>query len=94
MEETKELAIDVTYPHIDVYRTYYNGELNGYEACTHAGYVMYDTTATDIELNPDTMEEIPVMYYYTATYMPKNYNFNNFHYVAALKDSVDGTYIF
>lgn len=92
---TKELATDITYPHIDIYRKYRDDEHTAYEARTHEGYVMYDTTENHIDYNPDTSEYFPVTYYYTFMGMPKTYNFEtNFHMVAVPRDSVDENYIF
>jgi hypothetical protein len=79
---------------MSVYERYLNGEFAGWEIRANEGYVFYDTTENFTELNPDTMEEIPVIYYYTLALKNKNYNWNNFHYVAVPRDSVDENYIF
>jgi hypothetical protein len=55
---------------------------------------MYDTTVNNTEMNPETMEEIPVIYYYTNVDCPMNYNFDNFTWVAVSRESVDEDYIF
>ena len=82
------------YPNITVEKKYYEGVFSGWRITANEGYVFYDTTANDTELDPDTMEETPVTYYYTLAYKNKNYNWNNFHYVAVLRSSVDENYIF
>lgn len=99
---TYELATDIVFPFIDVYRRYRDGVLTGYKVCTQEGYVMYDTTATDTEIaidpetglemqDPETGEyiEVPTTYYYTLMYCPLNTDFNNFTWVAVPRDSVD-----
>lgn len=91
---TKELNTNYNFPHIDIYNRLCDGVLSGYQAISHDGYVMYDTTANNTETDPETMEEIPVTYYYTLRGFPKTFNFNNFTWVAVPRDSVDENYIF
>lgn len=82
------------YPNITVYEKYIDSEFRGWEIRANEGYVFYDTTAENYEPDPDTMELIPVIYYYTIASKNRNYNWNNFHYVAVPRDSVDENYIF
>ena len=91
---TYELATDYNFSHINLYRRYKDGVFNGWKAETEEGYVMYDSTANDTEFDPITMEERPVTYYYVGTTLPKNYNIDNFPYIAVPRDSVDENYIF
>lgn len=91
---TQEEATDIVFPNITVYRRYRDGVHCAYEVYTNDGYVMYDATANYTEVNPDTMEEIPVTYYYTWLTCPVSYNFDNFPWVAVPRDSVDENYIF
>ena len=77
-EYTIELATDITFPHIDIYRKYCDGELYGYRALTHDGYVMYNTAANDTD--PETGE--PVTYYCERAEFPKTKNFDNFSWTA------------
>jgi hypothetical protein len=91
---TEELNTNFNYPHIDIFNRLRDGELTGYQARTHEGYVMYDTTANNTEQDPDTFEEIPVTYYYILRGFPKTYNFDNFPWVAVPRDSVNENYIF
>ena len=91
---TRELAADIVFPNINVYRIFKDGVLDGYEVKTADVYVMYDTAANDTELDPDTMEEVPVTYYYTIMSCPKTKDFSNFTWVAVPRDSVDENYIF
>lgn len=91
---TEELNTNYNYPHIDIFNRYCDGELSGYQARTHEGYVMYDPNANDTELDPETMEERPVIYYYTLRGMPRTANLDNFPMIAVPRDSVDENYIF
>lgn len=89
-----EVATDITFPNITIERRYSDGVLMGYRMRANEGYVFYDINANDTELDPETLEEIPVTYYYTIAIIPLNYNFDNFHWVAVPRDSVDENYIF
>lgn len=82
------------YPNITVYDKYLHNVFEGWEIRAHEGYAFYDTTEENYELDPNTMEQMPVTYYYTIASKPKKYNWNNFHYVAVPRDSVDENYIF
>lgn len=91
---TYELATDYNFPHINVYRRYYDGEFNGWKAETVEGYVMYNPNVINTEYDEETDTEIPVTYYYIRTTLPKIYNMDNFPYIAVPRDSVDENYIF
>lgn len=88
------LATEYNYPNIEIYRRMVDGVQNGWKIATVEDYVMYDTTANDMEHDPETDEYVPVTYYLTVAHKPQNYNWNNFHYVAVPRDSVDENYIF
>lgn len=91
---TYELATDLNYPNINIYRRYYNGEFNGWKAETAEGYVMYNPNEENYEPDPITGEMVRVNYYYTITTLPLRYNIANFPYIAVPRDSVDENYIF
>ena len=91
---TEELATDKVFPHIAVYRTFMDGVQNGWRLATEAEYVMYDSTDKNVWVDPDTMEETPVTYYYTGAELPFLYDFSAFPWVAVPRDSVDEEYIF
>ena len=97
-EYTTELATDITFPHILVYRRYRDGEHSGYKVLTEEEYVMYDTTEPAEEPIYDRHGNIigyrPCQYYYTRLECPVNFDFDNFTYVAVPRDSVDNNYIF
>lgn len=94
MAWTRELNTNFNFPNIGIYNVLNDGVHMRYEAIPNEGYVMYDTNRNDTELNPDTMEEIPVIYYYTLAGFPLNFNFDNFTWVAVLRSEVDENYIF
>ena len=95
MAYTYVLSTEFSFPNISVYTRYWNEtEFSGYRINANEGYVFYDTTANDTEIDPETMEERPVIYYRTLAYLPRNYNMDNFPYVAVPRDSVDENYIF
>lgn len=90
------LPTDYNFPNL-IIEGVYNAETNAhinYRVTPAEGYVFYDTNANDVETDPDTGEEIPVIYYKVLAYIPKNFNFDNFPYVAVLRSSVDENYIF
>lgn len=91
---TYEVATEFTFPNITVFRKYRDGVHVSWRFAPNAGYVMYDTTANDVELDPETMESRPVIYYYTSADCPLNYPFDNFTWVAVPRESVDENYIF
>lgn len=97
-EYTEQLATDIVYPNLLIYRQYEDGEHYGYRLTPAEGYVMYDTRREDTEPkeDPETgeMVEMPVTYYYTVAYLSLNTNFDNFPWVAVPRESVDENYIF
>lgn len=90
---TKEIATDITFPNITVWRQYKDGVHYGFEVRTNDGYVMYDTEEQNYEIDEDG-NEYPVTYYYRVMYCPLRYDFDNFTYVAVLRSEVDENYIF
>ena len=93
-EYTREVATDITFPNITIYREYMDGVHSGYEAYPNEGYVMYDTTDENYDFDPDTLEMIPVTYYYTRAGFPATFDFANFTWVAVPRSEVDENYIF
>ena len=88
------LPTEHNFPNLTIEGMYSEGVLSGYRLTANEGYVFYDSTANDTEMDPVTMMPIPVTYYYTLAYMPKNYNFANFPYVAVPRSSVPENNIF
>lgn len=91
---TNELNTSYNYPNIDIYNILKDGVLNGYEARTHEGYVMYNSTANDTEPDFENGGEKSVTYYYRRVGFPLRYNFDNFPWVAVPENEVDENYIF
>ena len=90
---TYEISTEHVYPNLTIYNKLNNGVLAGYKVTANEGFVFYDTTANDVEMNEEGIE-VPVTYYKTVALLPLNMNFNNFPYVAVPRDSVDENYIF
>ena len=91
---TFEVAEDIVFPNMTVYRKFKDGVHSAYRVNANDGYVMYDTTANNTELDPDTMEEISVNYYYRMVGVPLSVNWSTFPYVAVPENEVDENYIF
>lgn len=89
-----EIATEYNFPNITLYKVLKDGEHVRWRFVSNDGYVVYNTTANNTELDSDTMEEIPVVYYYTNVDCPLNYNFNDFTWIAVLRTDVDENYIF
>lgn len=89
-----EVNPNYSIPNITVYNKYCDGEHYAFKVVPNDGYVMYDSTANNIELDPDTMEEISVIYYYRSSDIPlRSENYINV-WVAVLETEVDENYIF
>lgn len=97
-EYTFVVAEEFNYPNITIYKKLCDGVQTAWRMNANEGYVFYDVNANDVEtqFNPETglEEEVPVTYYYTVRSIPLNYNWNNFHWAAVPRDSVDENYIF
>ena len=81
----EKVANDFNFPNITIYRVYVDGFVSSYRARPNAGYVMYDPAANDTILDPNTMQEIPIIYYPPVAGFPKTYDFAKFPYTAVLK---------
>jgi hypothetical protein len=82
------------YPNLTVYDRFADDAPVGWKLEADEGYVFYDQNANNTEIDPETMEQRPAIYYYTITLMPRNYNWNNFAFVAVPRGSVNENYIF
>jgi len=82
------------YPNMTVYDRFVDGVQNGWRLNANEGYVFYDTTENNTEPDPITGEERPVTYYYTVAYIPRNYPWARFPYVAVPRSEVDENFIF
>ena len=91
---TEQIANEIFFPNITVKKIVKDGVLSRYEAKANDGYVMYDPSVTEKELDPDTLEEKDVTYYRTVAGFPKDYNFSKFPYKTKPRALVDPKYIF
>lgn len=76
------------YPNLTVCDRLRDGEPKGWRVTANEGYVFYDENAEDTILNLETNKIEPITYYYTISYLPSSFNWDNFSYVAALHNSV------
>jgi hypothetical protein len=81
------------YPNLTVYDRLKDGVLSGWKVIPNDGYVMYDTTDNNTELD-ENGNEIPVTHYYTQANLSPYTNWGNFSWVAVLRSEVDENYIF
>lgn len=79
------------YPGMTVYDCFSDGVPSGWRVNANEGYVFYDTTANDVELDESGMVEVPVTYYYVIRHLSKFYNWANFALVSVPRDSVEET---
>ena len=91
---TYEVATEYSYPNITLYKSLRDGVQTGWRINANEGYVFYDTTAINLETDPDTMEDIQVTYYYVVAALPMREDMVNFRWVAVPRGSVDENYIF
>lgn len=82
------------YPNMTVEKRYYNNEFAGWRVMANDGYVIYDDNEECTEFDILTLKEVPVKYYFAATYKNPRYNWSKFNYVAELREQVDEKYIF
>ena len=78
-----EVATGLEYPNITILRRMVDGVCKGYRVNANDGYVIYDATANNTEIDPETMKEAPVAYYFSGAFLPSSFNFERFPYVAA-----------
>lgn len=82
-ENTFELATDIVLENMTAYRKFVDGELSAIRVYANEGYVIYDTTDENYETDPDTMEEIPVIYYFPMVTVPAaRFSVDTFTWVA------------
>lgn len=70
------------------------GEPAGSRVVANEGYVFYDSEAHNTITNIETMEEIPIIYYYRVRYFPRSYDWSDFSLVAVEENSVPSEQIF
>lgn len=85
---TYEVATEFNFPNITIYKRLRDGIQTGWRANANEGYVFYDPNEINLELDPETGEDIQVTYYFRVSYLPLNHNFANFRYVAVPESEV------
>ena len=96
---TFEDAPDIVLENMTAQRKYADGVLSAVRVYANEGYVIYDTTANDMESveDPDTGKfiERPVTYYYTMVTVPATqFSVDTFTWVAVPRSEVAENYIF
>jgi hypothetical protein len=88
---TREINTNFNFPNIDIINIYKDGVLNGYEARPQEGYVMYSLSevGTFDVMNPETGEITHETPYFVLIGIPLTFNFDNFDYVAVLRDTIN-----
>lgn len=94
MEITYTVSPTYTLPNITVEEKRADGVLKAHRLTVHDGYIMYDSNANDTEIDPETMEEVPVTYYYRQATVNIRVPFENWGWVAVPRSEVDENYIF
>lgn len=70
------------YPNLTVCDRLRDGVPMGYRLTPNKGFVFQDTRENFTELDEETGEEIPVTYYRTLAYLPRDFRFDSFPFVA------------
>lgn len=92
---TEVIAPDIVLENMTAYQQLHDGEPFAIRVYANEGYVIYDTTAEDYELDPETEKEVPVTYYYTMVTVPASaFSADAFAWVAVPRSEVNENYIF
>lgn len=92
-EHIYEMANEFNLPNITVYKWLNNGVFVGWKIEANNNYVFYDPNDNSTGIDQVTGETIFVTYYHKTAYLPKNYNFNKFSWIAVNENEVDKNYI-
>ena len=84
----------ITLPNITVEEVLQDGVLIGHRLTANDGYVIYNTNANDVEYDPDTLEEIPVINYFRQATIPVRVPVENWSWVVVLETTVPADRIF
>lgn len=90
---TYEKATEFNFPNITIYKRMKDGVQTGWRMNADAGYVFYDVTADDTEMDFETNQEVPVTYYSRVRYLQLKRDFTNFPFIAVPESEVDKKYI-
>ena len=89
MDYRKEINTIYIYPNLTIYNCYAENELYGYELTADDGYIMYNTAAKEIIVDPDTQEEVESIYYCKKAAFPLDKDLSNLTWVAVEEEKVD-----
>ncbi len=81
------------YPGMTAYDRLRDGNSAGWKIMPNEDYVMRDTSDEAIEIDPETGEERPAIFYYTVAFLPRTCNWNQFTWVAVPRKGVDAAHI-
>ena len=70
------------YPKLTVSERLKDGEPVDYRLTPDKGYVFYNTTENLTAFDEETETEVPIKRYCTVAYLPLNYDFDKFPFVA------------
>lgn len=70
MAYSYEINTDFNIANITVHNVLNDGVLSSFQVTPNEGYVMYDTTANDMEYDGETETYVPTTYYYRLCYIP------------------------
>ena len=99
-------STSIALPNITVYELLQDGVLRGHRLTANEGYVIYDTSANEVEpkIDPETGDlvfdehgnviEIPVTYYFRQATIPVNVPVENWTWVAVPESDVPADHIF
>lgn len=93
-EYSEHINREFNISNIIVYDKNCDGIQYGYKIIPSSGYVMYDITDKNHEIDPETEEEIPVTYYYRVCHTPIRYKDTIYNWRAVPETEVPSKYIF
>jgi hypothetical protein len=83
---TEIIDTSFNYPHINIYKRFKDGNHCAYKACPQTGYVMYSQSTDVIEIEDNETGDNKIeIYYCEQVLFPKDFDFDNFDYVATLE---------
>lgn len=84
---------NIALPNITVEEKYKDNVLISHRLTANAGYVMYDTSANDVDYDPETLEPIPTIFYFRQVTIPLRVPVENWTWVAVPESDVPADHI-
>jgi len=95
MKFTQEVATDLSFPNITVYRKFRDGEVCAYIAEADDGYAMYDKSTDDFAHESPEGETAQISRcYYRKAIFPLSMDFSKFTWEAVSGDTINNNLIF